>query len=394
VGAPGFQTAAALQRVSEVVDKSGGFKSTSSLRNIEIRRTDGSLRGKADLIRYLAAGEVSANPVVEAGDVVVVPPVRKFVTISGAVANPGKIEFVEGDSLSTIIRLAHGLSAPATTDSVEISRFLPDNPTRATRMAVNYQSGVNPLIQDGDVIFIRSISEYHVPRIVSIGGEVRYPGRYAIDLGETRISDVLNRAGGVLPTGSLEESGLIRRVGVGSWESEPELIRLQSMGALSSERVTQDEYNYFIARMRQLGRTTMVVDFKKLMNGDAAQDILLRDEDSIFVPRARGYVNVSGSVNNQGNVNMIEGGTYLDYIAKAGGFTSSADASEVRIINARTSSYIDPTSDKRYQIGPGDIIVVPNTQPTFWKNFSTVASTTAQIITIIAGVILLFPRGN
>jgi hypothetical protein len=197
------------------------------------------------------------------------------------------------------------------------------------------------------------------------------------------------RAGGLLPTASVDEAAVIRRVGVGSWDAEPELLRLERLGASNSERMTEDEYNYLVARTRQFSKQVMVVNFKRLLQGDTKQDMLLRDEDSISIPRARGYVSVTGAVNNQGNVNLIEGGKYEDYIMRAGGYSASADRSGVRIINSKTSSYIDPTSDDDYKIGAGDVIVIPNERSNFWKNFETVSAVTAQVITIVAGILLL-----
>lgn len=386
---PGVQTATALQRLSEVVDKSGGFKERSSLRNIEIRRPDGSLRAKGDLVKYFAVGDLDANPYIESGDVIVVPRTRRLVTVHGSVGSPGTIEFTQGDDLKTVIEIARGLQPSALTDSIEIARFSPNDPARAQRFYVSYETGKNTPISEGDVIFIRSIPEYHIPRVVTLMGEVRYPGKYSIELGQTKLSDVLARAGGLLPTASLEEAAVIRRTGVGSWESEPELIRLQQIGALDRERMSDDEYNYLVARTRQLGRTVMVVNFRSLIEqNDRSQDITMRDDDSVWVPRARGYVNVSGAVNNQGNVTYAPGLRADDYIRQAGGFTSDADDSEVRIINARTSSYID-ADDNDYVIGPGDTIVIPTERSQFWKNFETISSITAQVITIVAGVLLL-----
>ena len=109
----------------------------------------------------------------------------------------------------------------------------------------------------------------------------------------------------------------------------------------------------------------------------------------VWIPRSRGYVSVIGSVNNQGNVNYVEGMTYRDYIEHAGGYTSNADRGAVRVINSRTSSYVNPRSDDNYKIGPGDTIVIPAEHSDFWKNFETITTITAQIITIIAGIILL-----
>jgi len=392
---PGMQSVTSMQRLSEVIDRSGGFKSTSSLRNIEIRTQTGILRAKADLVKYFSAFDLSGNPSVQSGDVIIVPKLQHTVTITGSVVAPGTMEFVSGDSLSNIIKLAKGLTISAQADSVEISRFDTDAPSKAKRFYVNYTAHEDVGLAEGDVIYIRAIPQFHMAHVVSVAGEVNYPGRYAVDVGETKLSDVLNRAGGVLPNASLEEAALIRRVGVGSWEQDPEWIRLERLGNGGTDRMTSDEYNYYVARMRQLGRTTMVVDFRALIQRhDLTQDLLLREEDSIWIPRARGYVNVSGSVNNQGNVLYLENGTYLDYIRKAGGFASSADKSAVRIINSRTSSYIDPASEREYKIGPGDMIVVPAERSEFWKNFATATAITAQVITIIAGILLIFQKRN
>ena len=50
-------------------------------------------------------------------------------------------------------------------------------------MYVNYAAGEDPLINEGDVIFVRGITQYHLPRVVSIFGEVLYPGKYSIEVG-------------------------------------------------------------------------------------------------------------------------------------------------------------------------------------------------------------------
>jgi protein involved in polysaccharide export with SLBB domain len=310
--------------------------------------------------------------------------------INGGVGSPGSYEFAEGDKLSTVIALAKGLKSAAKTDSIEIARFSGDDPFHAHRMYVNFAAGEDPEIKEGDVIFIRGISQYHLPRMVSIGGEVQYPGKYSIEAGETKLSDVLHRAGDILPTGSLDEAVVLRRAGIGSWETDPEFIMIERLKGFDEKRLSDDQFNYYMARSRQLGRSVMVVNFRALLEkGDASQDIFMRDEDSVWVPRARGFVSVIGSVNSQGNVGYIEGANYKDYIERAGGYTSIADKSGVRVINSKSSTYINPRSDGDYKIGPGDTIVIPAEQHDFWKNFEIVTALTAQIITIIAGIILL-----
>ena len=387
---PGVHQATAMMRVSEIISKAGDLTDKSSTRNIEIRSPDGSIRTKADLQKYYLTGDLSANPVLQGGDVIIVPRSTKLIIVNGNVGRPGSIEFAEGDKLSSVIALAQGLKPGARTDSIEIARFSPEDPFHAHRMYVNLAGGDDPLIAEGDVVSIRGISQYHLPRVVSVGGEVQYPGRYSIEVGETRLSDVLRRAGGILPTGSLDEAIVLRRAGIGSWESDPEYIMIERLKGFDEKRLTDDQFNYYMARSRQLGRSVMVVNFRALVEkGDVSQDILMRDDDSVAVPRARGFVSVNGAVNSQGNVAYIEGASYRDYIERAGGYTSIADKSAVRVINSKSSTYINPRSDGDYKIGPGDTIIVPAEKHDFWKNFETVTALTAQIITIIAGIILL-----
>ncbi len=387
---PGIQTATALERVSEVIDRSGGFKTSSSLRNIQIRTLSGQLRVRADLVRYYAVGDLSANPPIEAGDVIVVLPTKRYVLVTGSVSSPQRLEFVEGDSLSTALTLCRGFLPAADRDSIEIARFPDSDPVHAEWLWEDYARGDNPALHEGDQIFVRAFSQYHVPRLVGIGGEVPFPGQYPIAPGTTRLKDIIDRAGGVLPTASLDEALLIRRTGIGSILSDAEFRRLQSMAQLRKDGLTDEQYDYYSARIYP---SVMVVNFKALMAGDESQNLILREEDSISIPRAMGYVTVSGAVNMQGNVEYIERGSWRDYIAKAGGFSSTADRGAVRVVDSKTGSFIDPASETTYIIAPGDMIIVPQEEPHFWKDVGAITALTAQFITIFVGIIVVLKSG-
>lgn len=384
---PGIQTTTALMRVSEVIDKSGGFKPSSSLRNIEIRSPTGQLRARADLFRYYALGDLPADPVVQEGDVIMVPSATKYVTVSGNVGNEQRLEFVNGDSLSTAIALCRGFLPAADRDSIEISRFPQNDPVHAEWLWFDYSKGENPALHDGDQIFIRAFSQYHVPRIVSIDGEVPFPGRYPIAPGTTRLKDIIDRAGGPLSNASLDQAQVFRRVGLGT--TDPELKRIQFLVSLRKEGLSDEEYDYYAARSYP---NTMVVDFRALMNGDQSQNLVLREWDSVYIPRAMGYVTVSGSVNRQGNVEYIQGGTWRDYVEKAGGFSEMADRSSIRVVDPQTGAYINPRDEAEYKIIPGDLIIVPRAEPHFWKDVGAVTALTAQILTIVAGIYLLLKK--
>ncbi len=390
---PGIQSATALERVSEVIDRSGGLKSNSSLRNIEIRTPTGSLRARADLLRYYALGDLAANPPVQAGDVIVVPVAKRYVLVTGSVALPQRVEFVAGDSLSTELALCRGLLPGSDRDSIEIARFSPEDPVHAKWFWFDLAAGQDPLIHDGDQIFVHAFSQYQVPRLVAIDGEVPYPGEYPIVPGTTRLKDIIQEAGGFLPNASLSGAVLIRRSGVlNVWDNDPEFIRLKNLQPFLKNGLSEEEYTYLTARLDQY-RAAMVVDFKRLMSGDSSQNLVLREQDSIYVPRALGYVSVSGSVNDQGDVEYIPGGNWKDYIDRAGGFSYNADESGLRVVDPKTGSYIDPRSNTDYIIVPGDMIIVPRAEPHFWKDFEAVTTLTAQVLTIVVGIILLAKNG-
>ena len=283
---PGVHQATAMMRVSEIINRAGDLTERSSLRNIEIHSPDGSLRTKADLIKYYNTGDLTSNPVLQGGDVVIIPRATKLIMINGNVASPGSIEFADGDKLSSVIALAKGLKPGARTDSIEIARFSPEDAVHAHRMYVNYGAGEDPLINEGDVVSIRGTSQYHIPRVVSVGGEVQYPGKYSIEIGETKLSDVLRRAGGILPTGSLDEALVLRRTGVGSWETDPEYIMIERLKGFDEKRLSDDQFNYYMARSRQLGRSVMVVNFRALMEKGLVRT--LGRQDSLGRPQLYG----------------------------------------------------------------------------------------------------------
>jgi protein involved in polysaccharide export with SLBB domain len=288
------------------------------------------------------------------------------------------------------LALCGGFLPASDQDSIEIARFADNDPVHTQWLWENYRLGQNPVLHDGDQIFVRAFSQYHVPRLVSIDGQVPYPGQYPMVPGTTRLKDIIDRAGGVLLNGSLDEARLIRRIGSNNYNNDLEFQRLQRVSVLRKEGLSDEQYDYFFARSMQFA---MVVDFKALLAGDASQNLLLREQDSIYIPREMGFVTVSGAVNKQGNVEYIPGGSWADYIAKAGGLSETADRSAIRVVNPETGSYIDPRSDASYPITPGEMIIVPQQEPHFWKDVTAVTTLLASVLTIIVGIIVVARNG-
>jgi polysaccharide biosynthesis/export protein len=380
---PGVIVLPATARVSEALEAAGGIiPDTTSLRNILVQRTDGAVF-TADLLRYLRLGDLRANPFVSGGDRIVFRPRDNRIGAFGAVGAEGWFDFVEGETLYSALEVSQGLRASAFRDSVEIVRFGRDHVT-TRRMFVDL--GGYPVdrtadmpLQPGDLVLVRSIPRFQEHRLVVLRGEVRYQGTYSIDLGTTRLRDLIQRAGGFTDEASLEEAIVVRKTPEN--ERDREFERLQK---IPTADMREDEYEYFKARSRErIGQ--MVVDFKKLfLQGDPTQNIVLQEGDIIEVPRRKDYIRVIGRVNNPGNVIFATGWTFEQYITAAGGYGWRADDGDVRVVKARTGELVDADDEGDYELEPGDTIWVPEVpEVKFWE----IALTTLGVISQVAGIV-------
>jgi polysaccharide export outer membrane protein len=381
VALPGTYVAMAIDRVSALIDRAGGFTSRSSMRKIEVRRGENGIF-TADMVLFNWTGDLEHNTCVLEGDVIFVPVKIDSVSISGAVNLPGDYEYREGDTLEDLIKIAGGLSSEANLTRAEIVRFMPDGlTTEHVTVDLDTLLGQNDPIkrfdlQKDDQVFIRSKPEWRVRRTVTIEGEVRYPGDYAIDKDRTTLSEVIQRAGGFTPEASLDEAKVIRQLYTEI--VDPEYERLRLMGVAD---MTNEEREYFKTKSREQPGI-VVVDFERLFHDrDLSQDIILKPMDIISIPEVRNTVTVSGAVENPGSV-IYEPAMDMDYyIEQAGGYTLEARKNKVKLIKGDTGVWLRP--DEVREIKPGDTVWVPEKpERDWWVFFKDFMTVTAQIATI------------
>jgi len=373
VEAPGAYTATALDLASELVRKAGGSSPGASDRNIAITRRDGS-SARVDLVKYRNTGDVAANPPVLDGDVIFVPFATEFVYVYGGIARPGPYELVEGETVRSLIELAGGFVRGAVTESVELRAFRADALTDATPVDLTDAAGPATALEDGDQIYVAQRSNWRVVRTVSLEGELVHPGVYGINEGTDRLSDALRRAGGPTPIASLGNARLIRSES--ARQADPEFERLRNM--LASD-MSETEYAYFKAKSDELPGG-VVVDFERLLAGDALEDPLLRDGDRIVVPRATTTVTVSGRVRRPGEVTFVPGKTARFYVDAAGGFASLAKSTGVRVLRRSTGQRL--SSREAGRILPGDEVWVPERpESDWWRTVRDIASFAGSLAT-------------
>lgn len=385
--------ATSTERVNEVINKVGGFDKKSSLRNIRLIRKDSII--KVDLIKFFNIGDKSVNPYVSGGDQIIVPPYnnKSTIEINGEVPKKIEVEFIEGDSLSTIIKMSQGFLSSSDLSSVEISRLEKDG-ISVDKIYLDLSSWRESLysstslpydmeLQPGDRVYIKKKENWKTPSYVKVLGEVKYPGKYTIEVGKTRISDIIERAGGFDDNAYESASILIRQK-----EMERTDAELERLKTIDRSEMTKSELKYFAARISEK-KGLMAVNFKNAVeNPSSVDNILLQNKDSIIVPEKIDFINIQGRVNNPGNVQYNKDFDYLDYIALAGGFGYRADVNETFVTKSKGEQFL--AEDYNYKLEPGDTILVPpEEEVTFFEIFTTALTIAAQIVTVVGVIITL-----
>lgn len=140
VTSPGLVTVNRTYRLSEILARVGGVNANGA-DYIVLRPADGSAE-KRLLIKDLATGDISQDPIVGPGDKIFAPQAELFY-ISGQVNSPGSYGVVTGLTYRLAIAKAGGLGPAGSDRRVQVTRA-------GAKLKVNLDDKVEP----GDVIVI------------------------------------------------------------------------------------------------------------------------------------------------------------------------------------------------------------------------------------------------
>jgi len=136
----------------------------------------------------------------------------RFVAIGGSVKVSGRYPYNEGMTLRDLVLAAGGLVEGAWIREAEIARIpasfeggvtaqtvrVPLDSSYLAQGATGAGSGAREVtLRPYDNVLIMQQPDFSLPRSVVITGEVRYPGRYALRTKSERLSDIVQRAGGL-----------------------------------------------------------------------------------------------------------------------------------------------------------------------------------------------------
>jgi len=298
------------------------------------------------------------------------------------VQKPGSFPWREGMTLRDLLKLAGGPSIGADLRTAELARMPADRSQGqlATTIQVQLDSSylldrdahgryvgppgpsfppagtAKPVpLEPFDQVLILKQPAFEPQRTAEITGEVKYPGAYALTSKSERLSDLVRRAGGVLPT------------------AYPEGAR-------------------FIRAMDGAGRVNVdVAAAVKSPKGD--DDIVLQPGDSINVPEYTPTVRVVGAVNAPSSILYKPGASLGYYIGNAGGLARNADKGRISVRFADGSAEVShkvALFSRWYPTpGPGSTVNVPSKPEGVPFNVTQFAGAIAQILASTVAILVV-----
>ena len=344
-------------------------------------------------------GTVS-DVVLQNEDVLFVPSQKELIenqsiTILGEVQDPGTYKYAANETLEDFILQAGGLTESASTAKVDVARRIIDPSATHTNDTIAYLYSFD--LKDGfiinqgnsafhlepfDCVYVRRSPGYAEQRDVTIVGEVLFEGRYALSKKSERLSEVIQRAGGLTKTAYSPGARLIRR------RTADEMARQDAI-LEAAKRANKNGKDSIDVSSLDLGPSYEVgIELDKaLKNPGSDADIVLRTGDRIVVPEYSGTVKINGEVMYPNTVSYVEGKDLEYYINQAGGWSDNSKKSKTYII------YMNGTvakADRKHKPMPGCEIVVPTKQrghKLSTAELLAIGTSTASIATMIATIV-------
>lgn len=323
---------------------------------------------------------------------------RGTLSITGLVANPGTFPYAENITLEDLILAAGGLREGASTARVDISRRINDpNSTEQTNQlaeiftvsideSLKVGTGSNFRLEPFDLVHVRTSPGYEEQQEVNIGGEVLFAGDYTLEKRNERITDLINRAGGLLDAAYIKGAHLERRLTEAEYEARRETLRLAMMQSSG-----QSGDSIALAKIQVSNTYNVGINLEKAIeNPGSHYDIVLEPGDRLYIPQLQSTVKIHGDVMFPNSVVYEPGKKLSYYIDQAGGYGQQAKKGKVFVV------YLNGTvarGKRNVEIQPGCQIIVPSKPEGGGVNwtrvmalatsFTSVASLAATIVSLV-----------
>ena len=311
------------------------------------------------------------------------------VSIVGEVSNPGRYPLSTTMRVSDLIRIGGGLTQSADAQIADLTIYKWSDPSNMTAQheAVSISAALagDPKsdlpLENGDVLTIRQLPGWNdLGASVTVRGEVRHPGTYAIHPGE-RLSSLLARAGGFQPQ-AYPNGAVLQRPEVRELEGKAQREMIQRISSAQSDLALLPDTDPKQKAARALAMQQWQATIDELVSNppagrvairisseinhwkNTATDVEVRAGDTLTIPKKTNYVMITGQVFNSTAVAYRPGRSAKWYLSQAGGPTQLANKRAIFVVRADGSvtggkESLWGGSSLSTALQPGDTVVVP-----------------------------------
>jgi protein involved in polysaccharide export with SLBB domain len=285
------------------------------------------------------------------------------VRVVGEVQMPGPLVFGDGMTAMDAILLSGGMLKSAEFNRIEIARRV--DGTGEMEIAKVLEATTNAALmvladevplQGLDVIMVRPNPAYYEQRIVSMEGEITYPGPYVLLKRKERLSDLIGRSGGLTSMADANAAFIIRET------RNPFFMKVKMKMEAEQLSDDMDELNRLELDRDSILLDTISFDIRAVLSKKGSKyDIHLVEGDIVHIPMQKNTITVRGEVNNTVMVNY-SGRKLKPYLRDAGGTSRFADKKRVYVVDpsGRASSTKQFMGIRSYpNVAPGSIVMVP-----------------------------------
>lgn len=395
-----YQLNGTVNTVKELIKKAEGVTGDAFLNRAILNREHDDLTHETVPIdlRGLLNGTVVDIPL-QKNDVLYIPSIHDLreaqsLTIHGFVARPGVYAYTTNMTIEDLVIQAGGLLESASMVKVEVARRVKDphstsfTTTIGETFLFDLKEGL--LVGEGsdtfhlepfDEVYIRRSPSYFAQQNVSIRGEVLFGGNYALTKKNERLSDLVEKAGGVTIDAYVKGARLIRQMTEEEIQRRSDVLRMSNKG---SDSISVEKLD--------LSTTYSVgIDLERaLKHPGSDDDLVLRQGDQLFVPEYISTVKINGAVMYPNTVTFKKGENLKYYINQAGGFGNRAKKRKVYVVYLNGTVSRVRLSSKA--IEPGCEIIVPSKERAnrmSAQEILGIGTTTASLAAVIASVVNL-----
>ena len=418
---PGIFSLDDKMTVSQLIKKANGLKPDALIANAYIKRTnsDFSTINISFNLDKLIKGEIE-DIILNKEDVLTIVSKNdlindQFIKISGEVSKPGIFPYSNDISLSDIIILSGGFNDKSFANRIEITRRISKNSLTEQNISeiitLDLSSDLDSLetiiLEPYDEVIIRKNPNFYAQRYVSIEGQVNYPGKYAISSFNERISNLLERSGGIKSFAYKKGATLIRKTEFFKKDSEeikqinslnnlkdklnkdPKLLteseslllkRIEnSLKTLGDQSNNEKDFLSYAKRERindivkrnslnedqiSIGQSEAIgINLDEIIqNPESKSNLLLQEGDLLIIPKKQETVRLRGMLLYPTTVRFKNNKSFKYFINSAGGFDVNAKRSGAYVVYANG----DVSRTKKFlflniypKIEPGAEIIVP-----------------------------------